>query len=120
MTARWSFIRAGSRRWRDRAAQGYLKTIGPEVAFFHWGDIDPGDVRIFRFLEDTLPRAPIPFRMSQILAETHGRRAPRDPTLGAIANSNCALAAWLSQGEDIRYLEQEAQESRFAPHEPID
>jgi hypothetical protein len=88
-----------------------LKKIGPEVPFFHWGDIDPGGLRIFRFLEETLPRAPIPFRMDQTLAETHGRPAPRDPTLGAIAKSNSALAAlavWLSQGEDIRHLEQEA------------
>lgn len=88
-----------------------LEKIGPEVPFFHRGDIDPGGLRIFRFLEETLPRAPIPFRMDQTLAETHGRPAARDPTLGAIAKSNsalAALAAWLSQGEEIRHLEQEA------------
>lgn len=88
-----------------------LATLQPWVPFFHWGDIDPGGLRIFRFLEESLPRPPVPHLMNQDLAIIHGRPARRDPGLGAIADTDSAvatLAAWLARGEDIRHLEQEA------------
>jgi hypothetical protein len=69
-----------------------LEKIGSGAPFFHWGDIDPGGLRIFRFLEEVLPRAPVPYRMDQGLAEAHGRIAARDATLGAIAKTDSALA----------------------------
>jgi hypothetical protein len=88
-----------------------LAMLEPWVPFFHWGDIDPGGLRIFRFLEESLPRPPVPHLMNQDLAIIHGRPARRDPGLGAIADTDSAvatLAAWLARGEDIRHLEQEA------------
>jgi len=88
-----------------------LEQIDPHVPFFHWGDIDPGGVRIFRFLEEALPQPPIPYRMDQSLAEAHGRPAVRDATVSSIAKTNsalAALAAWFTHGDGIRHLEQEA------------
>jgi hypothetical protein len=88
-----------------------LEKIGPHVPFFHWGDIDPGGLRIFRFLEEALPRPPVPYQMHQSLAEARGRIAARDATLSQIAKTDSALAglaAWLSKGDGIRHLEQEA------------
>ena len=37
-----------------------LALVSPSVPFFHWGDIDPGGLRIFRFLEETLRALPFP------------------------------------------------------------
>jgi len=88
-----------------------LAVLEPRVPFFHWGDIDPGGLRIFRFLEENLPRAPVPHLMNRDLAVIHGRPARRDPGLGAIANTDsavAALAAWLAGEEDVKHLEQEA------------
>jgi hypothetical protein len=88
-----------------------LTMIDPEVAFFHWGDVDAGGLRIFRYLEESLARAPRPHLMTRALAETHGRPAERDASLGAIAKSASAvasLAEWLARGERIMHLEQEA------------
>jgi Uncharacterized protein conserved in bacteria C-term(DUF2220) len=88
-----------------------LKLFDPGVPFFHWGDIDPGGLRIFRFLKETLPRAPHPHLMNRAVAEAQGRPASRDPTLGSMAKTNSALfelAQWLAQGEQIKHLEQEA------------
>jgi hypothetical protein len=88
-----------------------LEKVGAIVPFFHWGDIDPGGLRIFRFLEEALPRPPLPHRMDRSLAEAYGRPAARDATLGPIAKTGsavAALAAWLSRGEAVRHLEQEA------------
>jgi Uncharacterized protein conserved in bacteria C-term(DUF2220)/Uncharacterized protein conserved in bacteria N-term (DUF3322) len=88
-----------------------LKSLDPGVPFFHWGDIDPGGLRIFRFLEETLPRAPRPHLMNRAVAQTQGRPASRDPTLGSMAKTNSALfelAQWLAHGEQIKHLEQEA------------
>jgi hypothetical protein len=83
----------------------------PAVPFFHWGDIDPGGLRIFRFLEEALPRPARPHLMDRTLAETYGRPATRDPTLSSMAKTTSALAelaGWLATGEHIRHLEQEA------------
>ncbi len=94
---------------------GLLKSLltmaAPAVPFFHWGDIDPGGLRIFRFLEETLPRPPRPHQMDRALAEVYGRPAAREATLGSIAKTNSAmagLAEWLSHGDGIMHLEQEA------------
>jgi hypothetical protein len=68
-------------------------------------------LRIFRYLEESLARAPRPHLMTRALAETHGRPAERDASLGAIAKSASAvasLAEWLARGERIMHLEQEA------------
>jgi hypothetical protein len=88
-----------------------LAMLDSAVPFFHWGDIDPGGLRIFRFLEENLPRPPRPHLMTRALAEAHGRPAARDATLAAIAKTSSAvaeLAAWLATGETIKHLEQEA------------
>lgn len=88
-----------------------LNTIVEEVPFFHWGDIDPGGLRIFRYLEEVLPRAPRPHLMNRQLAEDYGKLASAEPSLASIAQNNSAvtdLAQWLARGEGIRHLEQEA------------
>jgi hypothetical protein len=88
-----------------------LTMIGPEIAFYHWGDIDAGGLRIFRYLEETLARAPRPHLMTRALAEAHGCPAECDASLGAIAKSASAIASlaeWLARGERVMHLEQEA------------
>src|SRR5262245_9735604 len=88
-----------------------LLMLDEKVPYFHWGDVDPGSLRIFRFIEENLPRAPRPHLMNRTLVETYGRDATRDPTLVSIAGSNsalAALAAWLAEGPNIKHLEQEA------------
>jgi hypothetical protein len=88
-----------------------LKACNADIPFFHWGDIDPGGLRIFRFLEETLPRAPRPHLMERSLAETYGRPAVCDPALGSMATSDSALAGlaqWLAGGKSVMHLEQEA------------
>ena len=81
------------------------------VPFFHWGDVDPGGLRIFRFLEENLPRKPRPHLMNRTIAEVHGSPARCDPILGSIAKTDSAIASvaeWLAQGDDVKNLEQEA------------
>jgi hypothetical protein len=88
-----------------------LNLLAPDVPFYHWGDIDPGGLRIFRFLEESLPRPPRPHLMDRSLAESYGKPARPDATLKSIATSSSAivgLAEWLWRGDAIRYLEQEA------------
>lgn len=88
-----------------------LNNLDEAIPFFHWGDIDPGGLRIFRYFEETLPRAPQPHLMNRPLAEAHGKAAPCDTTLSSIAQSSSAVAAlaqWLARGGEIRHLEQEA------------
>lgn len=75
----------------------------------HWGDIDPGGVRIFRLMETVLPGLQ-PHLMDPRLAETHGREAEGDPSLAALATSDSAIApcaAFLARERTWR-LEQEA------------
>lgn len=84
-----------------------------DVPFLHWGDVDAGGVRIFRFLEENLPRGPRPHLMTRELAEKSGQPADADPSLASIARSNSALselADWLAFGTDVHHLEQEALE----------
>jgi hypothetical protein len=88
-----------------------LNNLDGGIPFFHWGDVDPGGLRIFRYLEETLPRPPQPHLMDRALAESHGKAAPCDTTLSSIAQSSSAvagLAQWLARGDTIRHLEQEA------------
>ena len=82
-----------------------------DVPFFHWGDIDAGGLRIFRYLEESLSRGPQPHQMTRELAEAFGHTADPDVSLGSIARSESAvreLADWLAFGTDVRHLEQEA------------
>lgn len=79
--------------------------------FFHWGDIDGGGVRIFRYLEERLPRAPRPHLMTVDLARRLGRSAPAAADLATIAASDSAiatLAAYLARDPAPMVLEQEA------------
>jgi Wadjet anti plasmid transformation system JetA-like protein len=88
-----------------------LVLLPASVPYYHWGDIDPGGIRIFRFLEETLPRPPRPHSMDQCLAESHGKPGEPDGTLKSIAASDSAvagLAEWLWKGPNVRHLEQEA------------
>lgn len=92
-----------------------LTGVPAEVPFLHWGDVDAGGVRIFRYLEENLPRGPQPHLMTKELADTYGQPADPDASLASIAKSASAiskLAAWLALGTDIRHLEQEALEPR--------
>lgn len=88
-----------------------LTAVAAEVPFLHWGDVDAGGVRIFRYLEENLPRGPRPHLMTKDLAEKSGQPADADPSLASIARSDSALrelADWLAFGSDVRHLEQEA------------
>jgi hypothetical protein len=88
-----------------------LALLPASVPYYHWGDIDPGGIRIFRFLEENLPRPPQPHLMDQSLAESLGKPAELDGTLKSLAASGSAVAAlaeWMSKGENIYHLEQEA------------
>lgn len=88
-----------------------LMAVPAEVPFLHWGDVDAGGLRIFRYLEENLPRGPRPHLMTRELAERSGKPADADPTLASIARSDSAvrdLAEWLAFGSDVRHLEQEA------------
>jgi Uncharacterized protein conserved in bacteria C-term(DUF2220)/Uncharacterized protein conserved in bacteria N-term (DUF3322) len=90
-----------------------LATVPADVPFLHWGDVDAGGVRIFRYLEENLPRRPRPHLMTKELAEKSGQPADADPSLASIARSDSAireLAEWLAFGSDVRHLEQEALE----------
>jgi hypothetical protein len=88
-----------------------IDRLDASVPFFHWGDVDPGGLRIFRFLEETLPRPPRPHLMTRELAMLHGKEARPDAGLRALAAAGSVLtelAAWLASGDDVRHLEQEA------------
>jgi Uncharacterized protein conserved in bacteria C-term(DUF2220)/Uncharacterized protein conserved in bacteria N-term (DUF3322) len=101
------FPSAGVIALLDRVLSEYPES----VPFFHWGDIDSGGLRIFRYLEEVLPRRPAPHMMTRRLAESIGRRSVLDPSLSSIARSDssvAALAEWLAFGESPMALEQEA------------
>jgi len=95
-----------------------LTNLDCAIRFFHWGDVDPGGLRIFRYLEEALPRPPHPHLMERSLATARGKPATVDPTLIAISKSDSAianLAAWLAGGDDVRHLEQEAVDPATPP-----
>jgi hypothetical protein len=92
-----------------------LRALPADVPFFHWGDVDAGGLRIFRYLEENLPRRPQTHLMSRELAEASGQDAEPDASLGSIAKSDSGisqLAHWLAFGTGVRHLEQEALEPR--------
>lgn len=94
-----------------------LRAVPAHVPFLHWGDVDAGGVRIFRYLEENLPRGPRPHLMTKELAEKSGQPADADPSLASIARSDSAVrdvAEWLAFGSDVRHLEQEALDPRSA------
>jgi hypothetical protein len=103
-----------------------LPAVPAEVLFLHWGDVDAGGVRIFRFLEEHLPRGPRPHMMAEELAKNSDQPADPDPSLASIARSDSVvseLAGWLAFGIDARHLEQEALDPRSperttSPHQP--
>ncbi len=103
-----------------------LTAVPAEVPFLHWGDVDAGGLRIFRYLEQNLPRGPWPHLMTKELAKTSGQPAVADPSLTSIAISDSAvseLADWLASGSDVCHLEQEALEPRSpelvqSPYQP--
>lgn len=92
-----------------------LRAVPGNVPFLHWGDIDAGGLRIFRYLEENLPRRPQTHLMSRELAEASGQDTEPDASLGSIAKSDSGisqLAHWLAFGTGVRHLEQEALEPR--------
>jgi len=94
-----------------------LTAVPVDVPFLHWGDVDAGGIRIFRYLEENLPRGPKPHLMTRELAERFGQPADADPSLVSIARSDCAireLAEWLAFGSNVHHLEQEALEPQRA------
>jgi Uncharacterized protein conserved in bacteria C-term(DUF2220) len=92
-----------------------LRALPMDVPFFHWGDIDVGGLRIFRYLEENLPRGPQPHQMTKELAYSYGQPADPDASLASIAKSSSSvshLAQWLAFGPEVRHLEQEALEPK--------
>ena len=88
-----------------------LDTVPVSVPFLHWGDVDCGGVRIFRYLEENLVRRPRPHLMTNELARKFGRPANPDAGLASVVKSDSALrdlAEWLAYGPDVYHLEQEA------------
>ncbi|MBI1204945.1 MAG: hypothetical protein GC182_20780 [Rhodopseudomonas sp.] len=99
-----------------------LNSTEAQTPFYHWGDIDPGGLRIFRYLEENLPRPPLPHLMEQSRAEAQGRSAMPDATLAALAKSASAvapLAEWLSCGEGVKHLEQETTDPASPPFDRV-
>ena len=98
-----------------------LKRLSKEiddVPFLHWGDVDAGGLRIFRYVEEIVARPLRPHLMTRELAERYGRPCEPDDTLGPIAKSESAvadLARWLAYGPNPRTLEQEALDPVSVP-----
>jgi hypothetical protein len=95
------------------AVTDLLKRVASEVdvPFVHWGDVDPGGIRIFRYLEEVISRPIHPHLMTRELAEEFGKPCSPDATLGSIAKTDSAvasLAEWLAYGPGTKALEQEA------------
>jgi hypothetical protein len=95
--------RASSEGSDDRTGRGTVSSLG---------DVDAGGVRIFRYLEENLPRGPRPHLMNKELAEKSGRPAEVDPSLASIATSESSVrelaAEWLAFGSGVRHWEQGA------------
>lgn len=92
----------------------FLKRIvAAEVPWFHWGDIDPGGLAIFNWLETNIAgnRPILPHLMTREIALSHGTEPVKsDPRLSRIAKSNSAvadLATWFLNDSEARILEQE-------------
>lgn len=86
---------------------------------FHWGDIDPGGIRIFRTLERVVPGLR-PHMMDPETARIHGREAAGEAALAGPAFCDSAIAEtaiFLSQDRTWR-LEQEALAPTPPPRGP--
>ena len=98
-----------------------LKRLSKEiddVPFLHWGDIDVGGLRIFRYVEEMVARRLWPHLMTRELVEQYGRPRQPDDKLGPIAKSKSALAdlaRWLAYGPNPHSLEQEALDPVSVP-----
>lgn len=103
-------------------AQGVLHTVRhlarlaglAEVR--HWGDIDPGGVRIGRYLETALDLEIIPHLMEPGLARKLGRHRAATGGLGSVPDSSRfgSLARFLAS-DDAYWLEQEVLEPIAIP-----
>jgi hypothetical protein len=59
-----------------------LRAVPSDIPFLHWSDIDAGGLRIFRYLEDNLPRHPQTHLMSRELAEASATWSRKLSSLG--------------------------------------
>jgi len=98
----------------SESCANFLKRVAvAPVPWFHWGDIDPGGLAIFNWLEGNIGGGrPIrPHLMTREIALAHGtERVKRDSRLAGIIKSNSAvaeLAAWFLNDPEARVLEQE-------------
>ncbi|HVI90712.1 MAG TPA: Wadjet anti-phage system protein JetD domain-containing protein [Dongiaceae bacterium] len=92
----------------------FLKRIvAADIPWFHWGDIDPGGLTIFNWLEINIAgdRRILPHLMTREIALAHGTEPVKsDSRLSGIVKSNSVvadLAAWLLNDPEARVLEQE-------------
>jgi len=78
-------------------------------AVWHWGDIDPGGIRIFRTIERVVPGLR-PHMMDRATARALGREVAGDTSLSVAAFEGSAIAgiAEFLSGERTWMLEQEA------------
>jgi len=86
---------------------------------FHWGDMDPGGVRIFRHLEDALAVHQIalrPHMMNADLLAKHGAPTPSRRGLKVGACPNSAIAELWDQ---IAEAELGYEQESFAPSSPL-
>lgn len=79
-----------------------------EAKIYHWGDIDPGGIRIARHLETSLETTLTPHLMSIELASLHGRAPEPGQSAPALPPDSAfhELAGFL-RGPRARWLEQE-------------
>lgn len=103
----------------SRATLALLKSLAEaKTPFFHWGDIDPGGVSIFRSIETAIAAPVHPHLMSPDLAAAGSPSRP-DARLRRIADSGsrvASLAQWLLTDAG-RCIEQE-KIPPIAPHLP--
>jgi Uncharacterized protein conserved in bacteria C-term(DUF2220)/Uncharacterized protein conserved in bacteria N-term (DUF3322) len=100
------------------ALRYFARAVPAAVPFFHWSDIDPDGIWIFRTVERIVARPLAPHLMTSDLAETLGRapaealRPPRNAENSAISSLVTYLqsdgAKWLEQEELDPTLPQEA------------
>lgn len=95
------------------AAQAALKRLGSiisdEVPFYHWSDIDPDGVMIFRTVELALNRPLLPHLMNIDLVERHGE-TPKQATrlkLSELGGSAIEKLAHYMAGSGYKVMEQE-------------
>jgi hypothetical protein len=90
-----------------------------QAPVYHWGDIDPGGLRIFRHIEEALSGRGLPLHphlMSWDLLCSHGRagREPARRLRPGQASTSCLAQLWdaMAHDPDRLALEQEALEPR--------